>query len=147
MSCDLFQIYNDALYNTLRKCLSDIANQDLAFAWRAFTFDATTKNILGLPSSSRPGTYPPMATHASLNFSCMLVIHWNFVQIVIIILRIKRWKKLKFSEESTIPIGRNTSSYAPCSQIWEGGSLAQGLHVCSYEVPQSSGAVGRDLCY
>ncbi|OWF38911.1 Androglobin [Mizuhopecten yessoensis] len=51
-----FKIFNDALYNTLRKCLSDIATQDLAFAWRAFTFDATTKNILGLPSSSRPTT-------------------------------------------------------------------------------------------
>ncbi|XP_033740802.1 androglobin-like isoform X8 [Pecten maximus] len=51
-----FKIFNDALYNTLRKCLSDIANQDLAFAWRSFTFDSTTKNILGLPSSSRPAT-------------------------------------------------------------------------------------------
>lgn len=51
-----FEVFNDALYNMLRKSLSDIATPDIAFAWRCFTFDSTTKNILGLPTSSRPGT-------------------------------------------------------------------------------------------
>ncbi|XP_078322767.1 androglobin-like isoform X13 [Crassostrea virginica] len=51
-----FEVFNDALYNMLRKSLGDIATPDIAFAWRCFTFDSTTKNILGLPSSSRPGT-------------------------------------------------------------------------------------------
>ncbi|XP_048766494.2 androglobin-like isoform X7 [Ostrea edulis] len=51
-----FEVFNDALYNMLRKCLSDVATPDIAFAWRCFTFDSTTKNILGLPTSSRPGT-------------------------------------------------------------------------------------------
>ncbi|XP_062575227.1 androglobin-like [Saccostrea cucullata] len=51
-----FDVFNDALYNMLRKCLSDIATPEIAFAWRCFTFDATSKNILGLPTSSRPGT-------------------------------------------------------------------------------------------
>ncbi|XP_061176714.1 androglobin-like isoform X2 [Saccostrea echinata] len=51
-----FEVFNDALYNMLRKCLSDVATPEIAFAWRCFTFDATSKNILGLPTSSRPGT-------------------------------------------------------------------------------------------
>nr|XP_022294383.1 androglobin-like isoform X13 [Crassostrea virginica] len=51
-----FEVFNDALYNMLRKSLGDIATPDIAFAWRCFTFDSTTKNILGLPTSSRPGT-------------------------------------------------------------------------------------------
>lgn len=51
-----FEVFNDALYNMLRKSVSDIATPDIAFAWRCFTFDSTTKNILGLPTSSRPGT-------------------------------------------------------------------------------------------
>lgn len=50
-------MFNDALYNMLRKCLSDVATPDIAFAWRCFTFDSTTKNILGLPTSSRPGLF------------------------------------------------------------------------------------------
>ena len=39
----------------LKESLSEILSHDLAFAWRTFTFDAVTKNILGLPTSSRPG--------------------------------------------------------------------------------------------
>ena len=49
-----FQIFNQALYHTLKESLSEILSHDLAFAWRTFTFDAVTKNILGLPTSSRP---------------------------------------------------------------------------------------------
>ncbi|XP_071138088.1 androglobin-like isoform X50 [Mytilus edulis] len=51
-----FQIFNQALYHTLKDGLSEMLSHDLAFAWRTFTFDAVTKNILGLPTSSRPGT-------------------------------------------------------------------------------------------
>ena len=40
----------------LIKYLGDIASPDLSFAWRTFTMDATSKNILSLPTSSRPGT-------------------------------------------------------------------------------------------
>ncbi|KAK3097303.1 hypothetical protein FSP39_008511 [Pinctada imbricata] len=51
-----FEIFNAALYNTLKKHLAEIASPEIAFAWRCFTYDSTTKNILGLPTSSRPGT-------------------------------------------------------------------------------------------
>ena len=51
----LFQIFSQALYTTLRKVLKEIASPEIAFAWRAFMFDATSKNILGLPAGSRPG--------------------------------------------------------------------------------------------
>ncbi|XP_076467316.1 androglobin-like isoform X4 [Babylonia areolata] len=51
-----FQIFNEALYNMLRKTLRDIATPDIALAWRAFNFDVTTPNILSLPLGSRPDT-------------------------------------------------------------------------------------------
>lgn len=49
------QVFSEALYLTLRKVLKDIASPEVAFAWRAFMFDATTKNIFSSPSGSRPG--------------------------------------------------------------------------------------------
>ncbi|KAL3881172.1 hypothetical protein ACJMK2_027629 [Sinanodonta woodiana] len=51
-----FQVFNDALYACLRKVLRDIVNPDISFAWRAFNFDATSKNILGITTGSRPAT-------------------------------------------------------------------------------------------
>ena len=50
-----FQIFNDSLYQMLKKVLKDIIVADIAFAWRAFNFDATSKNILSIPVGSRPG--------------------------------------------------------------------------------------------
>nr|KAG5705054.1 hypothetical protein BaRGS_018784 [Batillaria attramentaria] len=50
-----FQVFNDALYNMLRKALRDVASPEIAFAWRAFNFDVTYPNILSLPFGSRPG--------------------------------------------------------------------------------------------
>ncbi len=52
------QLYNEAFYAALRKHLAEaqLATAEMAFAWRAFNFDTTTRNILGLPTgSSRPG--------------------------------------------------------------------------------------------
>ncbi|KAL4233261.1 hypothetical protein ACF0H5_007945 [Mactra antiquata] len=51
-----FKVFSEALYSTLRKVLRDIASPDIAFAWRAFMFDATTKNIMSVSSGSRPAT-------------------------------------------------------------------------------------------
>ena len=51
----VLQIFSEALYTTLRKVLKDIASPEIAFAWRAFMFDATTKNILSVTAGSRPG--------------------------------------------------------------------------------------------
>lgn len=39
----------------LRKALRDIVSPEIALAWRAFNFDVTYPNILGLPLGSRPG--------------------------------------------------------------------------------------------
>ncbi|XP_052244735.1 androglobin-like isoform X7 [Dreissena polymorpha] len=50
-----FKIFSESLYTTLRKVLRDIASPEMAFAWRAFMFDATTKNIFITPGS-RPAT-------------------------------------------------------------------------------------------
>ncbi|WAR07044.1 ADGB-like protein [Mya arenaria] len=50
-----FKIFAEALYTCLRKVLRDIASPEMAFAWRAFMFDATTKNIFVSSSGSRPG--------------------------------------------------------------------------------------------
>jgi hypothetical protein len=54
-----FQVYNEALYHMLKKNLveTNLATAEMAFAWRAFNFDVTTRNILGVHhgSSSRPG--------------------------------------------------------------------------------------------
>ncbi|KAK3803170.1 hypothetical protein RRG08_067346 [Elysia crispata] len=52
-----FQTFNDALYSMLKKTIKDIITPDIAFAWRAFTFDATTPNILAIPVGSRPETH------------------------------------------------------------------------------------------
>uniref|UniRef100_A0A2C9K873 Uncharacterized protein n=1 Tax=Biomphalaria glabrata TaxID=6526 RepID=A0A2C9K873_BIOGL len=50
-----FQIFNESFYAMLRKTLKDMINAEVAFAWRAFNFDAVTPNILGHSSaSSRP---------------------------------------------------------------------------------------------
>lgn len=51
-----FQLFNEALYTMLRKTLHDVANPEVAFAWRAFNFDVIFPNILGLPFGSRPET-------------------------------------------------------------------------------------------
>ncbi|XP_052808177.1 androglobin-like isoform X3 [Mya arenaria] len=51
-----FKIFAEALYTCLRKVLRDIASPEMAFAWRAFMFDATTKNIFVSSSGSRPAT-------------------------------------------------------------------------------------------
>ncbi|XP_060593126.1 androglobin-like isoform X19 [Ruditapes philippinarum] len=51
-----FKVFSEALYTTLRKVLRDIASPEIAFAWRAFMFDATSKNILSIPAGSRPAT-------------------------------------------------------------------------------------------
>ncbi|KAJ8315589.1 hypothetical protein KUTeg_007739 [Tegillarca granosa] len=51
-----FQVFNEALYNTLTKSLKDIINLETVYAWRVFNYDTTTKNILGLSSGSRPAT-------------------------------------------------------------------------------------------
>ncbi|KAL5010667.1 hypothetical protein ScPMuIL_012972 [Solemya velum] len=51
-----FQVFNEALYITLKKGLGEAITPEIAFAWRVFTFDATTRNILGLPTGSRPAT-------------------------------------------------------------------------------------------
>ncbi|XP_035827266.1 androglobin [Aplysia californica] len=51
-----FQVFNEALYQMLKKTVKDIMSPDIAFAWRAFTFDATTSNILAIPVGSRPAT-------------------------------------------------------------------------------------------
>ncbi|XP_053396619.1 androglobin-like isoform X26 [Mercenaria mercenaria] len=51
-----FKIFSEALYTTLRKVLRDVASPEIAFAWRAFMFDATSKNILSIPAGSRPAT-------------------------------------------------------------------------------------------
>ena len=51
----------EAMYATLKKYLTDanLANMDMAYAWRCFFFDAVTRNPLGAASSSgsRPGEY------------------------------------------------------------------------------------------
>uniref|UniRef100_A0A0B7A8R0 Globin n=2 Tax=Arion vulgaris TaxID=1028688 RepID=A0A0B7A8R0_9EUPU len=51
-----FQIFNQALYRMLRRIIKDIISPEVALAWRAFTFDATSSNILGVPFGSRPDT-------------------------------------------------------------------------------------------
>ena len=50
-----FQIFNESLYATLKKTLHDVVCPELAFAFRAMLFDATTPNILGVRHPSRPG--------------------------------------------------------------------------------------------
>ncbi|GFS08049.1 androglobin-like [Elysia marginata] len=50
-----FQTFNEALYSMLKKTIKDIITPEIAFAWRAFTYDATTPNILAIPVGSRPG--------------------------------------------------------------------------------------------
>ncbi|XP_053398044.1 androglobin-like [Mercenaria mercenaria] len=56
MSASVTVIFSEALYTTLRKVLRDVASPEIAFAWRAFMFDATSKNILSIPAGSRPAT-------------------------------------------------------------------------------------------
>ncbi|KAK7107723.1 hypothetical protein V1264_015593 [Littorina saxatilis] len=51
-----FKLFNEALYNMLRKALRDIASPEIALAWRAFNFDVTYPNILSLQLGSRPET-------------------------------------------------------------------------------------------
>ncbi|XP_013419771.1 androglobin-like [Lingula anatina] len=52
-----FKLFNESLYSILRKTLpAELLTPEMAFAWRTFNFDATTKNILGLTTGSRPGT-------------------------------------------------------------------------------------------
>ncbi|KAK7107724.1 hypothetical protein V1264_015593 [Littorina saxatilis] len=51
-----FKLFNEALYNMLRKALRDIASPEIALAWRAFNFDVTYPNILSLQLGSRPAT-------------------------------------------------------------------------------------------
>ena len=53
----IFQVFNDALYLTLKKALGEtqLLTPDMSFAWRAFNFDLTTTNILGTSGGSRPG--------------------------------------------------------------------------------------------
>ncbi|KAK6170744.1 hypothetical protein SNE40_019059 [Patella caerulea] len=51
-----FEVFNEALYTMLRKTLKEVATPEMAFAWRAFNYDCTTVNILGLNTGSRPAT-------------------------------------------------------------------------------------------
>ena len=55
-----FQLFYESLYNNLKKTLNEanLANTEMAHAWRCLLYDATTRNPLGLPygSSSRPGS-------------------------------------------------------------------------------------------
>eukprot|EP00057_Strongylocentrotus_purpuratus_P006163 XP_011660637.1 PREDICTED: androglobin isoform X28 [Strongylocentrotus purpuratus] len=49
------EVFKDALYNTLRKSLTESLTPEMTFAWKAFNFDVLTKNIAGIPvSQSRP---------------------------------------------------------------------------------------------
>ncbi len=53
-----FQLYTDAFYQSLRRTLAEaqLLTPEMAFSWRAFNFDCTTKNPLGLQLGlSRPG--------------------------------------------------------------------------------------------
>lgn len=52
-----FKIFNEAFYTTIRKALpAELLSPEMAFAFRALMFDATTPNILGLAVGSRPAT-------------------------------------------------------------------------------------------
>ncbi|ESO89380.1 hypothetical protein LOTGIDRAFT_229226 [Lottia gigantea] len=51
-----FEVFNEAFYAMLKRSLKEIATPEMAFAWRAFNFDCTTNNILGLSVGSRPAT-------------------------------------------------------------------------------------------
>jgi len=55
----MLQALQAALYSSVRKYLQDaqLATAEMSFAWRAFNFDSTTVNPLGLPyghTTSRP---------------------------------------------------------------------------------------------
>ncbi|CAH1799230.1 unnamed protein product [Owenia fusiformis] len=50
------KLFMDSFYGMLRKALADNLSLEMSFAWRAFFFDITTKNILGLHLGSRPAT-------------------------------------------------------------------------------------------
>ncbi|XP_064627067.1 androglobin-like isoform X5 [Lineus longissimus] len=64
-----FAVFNDALYSTLKKSLTDSLNPEMAYAWKVFNNDLTTRNPLGLPyGSSRPEsqpTGPSSSSHAT----------------------------------------------------------------------------------
>ncbi|KAJ8026646.1 Androglobin [Holothuria leucospilota] len=52
-----YEIFRDALYSMLRKALGEDFTLEMAFAWKAFNFDALTRNIAGISySGSRPAT-------------------------------------------------------------------------------------------
>ncbi|PIK43982.1 putative androglobin isoform X22 [Apostichopus japonicus] len=52
-----YEIFREALYSTLRDVLGMNFTTRMAFAWRVFNFDATTRNITGIShGGSRPAT-------------------------------------------------------------------------------------------
>nr|XP_006811496.1 PREDICTED: androglobin-like [Saccoglossus kowalevskii] len=51
-----FEVFNEALYSTLRNALGENFTADMVFAWKAFNYDVITRNVLGGVSS--PGSRP-----------------------------------------------------------------------------------------
>ncbi|XP_076445485.1 androglobin-like [Babylonia areolata] len=49
-----YQHFNEVLYGMLRNALREAATPDMALAWRAFSQDVSTPNILALPLGPKP---------------------------------------------------------------------------------------------
>ncbi|XP_077977911.1 androglobin-like isoform X2 [Glandiceps talaboti] len=56
-----FEVFNEALYTTLRSALGENFTLEMVFAWKAFNFDVLTRNVLGTVSGS---TSRPEDTHS-----------------------------------------------------------------------------------
>ncbi|XP_046325515.2 androglobin-like isoform X6 [Haliotis rufescens] len=61
-----FQVFNESLYSMLKRALKDVITSNMAFAWRALNFDATSSNIMGLTVGSRPGAPEEVLPNTSM---------------------------------------------------------------------------------